>query len=291
MGAATVRSTLPPCLLLLLLLLLSTALASAATAPRLVLPAPSGSHPSCLDNPPDLTAAGDEAGELVRDLGGLQAYVTGSRGSTRAIVLASDYFGFEAPKLRKIADQVAEDGYLVVVPDLLHGDPFSADAKISFQDWLKTHSPVVAAEKTKVLIAALKKQGVSEVGVGGYCWGAKVAVELSKSEEIQVVVISHPSQVTVDDMKEVKHPIEILGAELDQASPPPIVHQFEQALDQNNKIDRFVKIFPGVAHGFACRYDANDAFAVKTAEEARADMLSWFNKYLKKHQELSLHES
>ncbi|XP_044950246.1 carboxymethylenebutenolidase homolog [Hordeum vulgare subsp. vulgare] len=93
------------------------------------------------------------------------------------------------------------------------------------------------------------------------------------------------------DIVKVKHPIEILGAELDQASPPPIVHQFEQALDQNNKIDRFVKIFPGVAHGFACRYDANDAFAVKTAEEARADMLSWFNKYLKKHQELSLHES
>ncbi|KAF6990088.1 LOW QUALITY PROTEIN: hypothetical protein CFC21_007336 [Triticum aestivum] len=285
MAAATVRSTLPPCLLLLL----STALASAATAPRLVLLAPSGPHTPCLDNPPNLTAAGDEAGELVRDLGGLQAYVTGSRSS--AIVLASDYFGFQAPKLRKIADQVADDGYLVVVPDLLHGDPFRDEAKISFQDWLKTHSPVEAAEKTKVLITALKKQGASEVGVGGYCWGAKVAVELSKSEEIQVIVISHPSLVTVDDMKEVKHPIEILGGELDQASPPPIVHQFEQTLDQNNKIDHFVKIFPGVAHGFACRYNASDAFAVKTAEEARADMLSWFDKYLKKHQESSLHES
>ncbi|XP_037415777.1 endo-1,3;1,4-beta-D-glucanase-like [Triticum dicoccoides] len=167
MAAATVRSTLPRCLLLLL----STALASAATAPRLVLLAPSGSHTPCLDNPPDLTAAADEAGELVRDLGSLPAYVTGSRSSTRAIVLASDYFGFQAPKLRKIADQVADDGYLVVVPDLLHGDPFRDEANISFQDWLKTHSPVEAAEKTKVLIAALKKQGVSEVGVGGYCWG------------------------------------------------------------------------------------------------------------------------
>ena len=42
---------------------------------------------------------------------------------------------------RKIADQVADDGYLVVVPDLLHGDPFRDEAKISFQAWLKTHSP------------------------------------------------------------------------------------------------------------------------------------------------------
>jgi carboxymethylenebutenolidase len=52
-----------------------------------------------------------------------------------------------------------------------------------------------------------------------------------------------------------------------------------------------VKIFPGAPHGFACRYDANDPFAVKTAEEARKDMLTWFNKYLKKDQELSIHES
>ncbi|KAM0916208.1 hypothetical protein ACQ4PT_010301 [Festuca glaucescens] len=275
-----VRSSLLTCLLFLLA-------AALAPASRLVLPTLTRSHLSCLDNPPDLTAVGNEAGEIVHDLGGLQAYVMGSRSSTHAIVLASDYY----------ADQVADEGYLVVVPDLLHGDPYNDEAKIPFEEWIKTHSPVEATEKTKALIAALKEQGMSAVGVGGYCWGAKVAVELSKSSEIEVVVILHPSLVTVDDMKgfmacsEVQHPIEILGAELDGASPPPLLHQFEQALDQNKRIDNFVKIFPGVGHGFASRYDANDPFAVETAEEARKDMVTWFNKYLKKHQELSLHES
>ncbi|KAM0916209.1 hypothetical protein ACQ4PT_010301 [Festuca glaucescens] len=268
-----VRSSLLTCLLFLLA-------AALAPASRLVLPTLTRSHLSCLDNPPDLTAVGNEAGEIVHDLGGLQAYVMGSRSSTHAIVLASDYYGFQAPKLRKIADQVADEGYLVVVPDLLHGDPYNDEAKIPFEEWIKTHSPVEATEKTKALIAALKEQGMSAVGVGGYCWGAKVAVELSKSSEIEFMACS-----------EVQHPIEILGAELDGASPPPLLHQFEQALDQNKRIDNFVKIFPGVGHGFASRYDANDPFAVETAEEARKDMVTWFNKYLKKHQELSLHES
>uniref|UniRef100_A0A0E0DR54 Dienelactone hydrolase domain-containing protein n=1 Tax=Oryza meridionalis TaxID=40149 RepID=A0A0E0DR54_9ORYZ len=197
-------------------------------------PAPARKHP-CLENPPNMTEnTGGEAGEVVHDYGGLECYVTGSRRSGgRAVILVSDYYGFRAPKLRKIADKVAYQlGCYVVVPDLLFGDPYTDDPARPFEEWIKTHSPVEAAEKTKPLIAALKKDGMSTVGVGGYCWGGKVAVELSKTEETKAV-------------------------------------------------HHLVKIFPNAPHGFACRYNATDPFAVKTAEEARADMVKWFDKYLK----------
>lgn len=173
-------------------------------------------------------------------------------------------------------------GYFVVVPDFIHGDPYvpeSVDKPIAV--WIKEHAPEKAFEEAKPVIAALKKQGASSVGAAGYCWGAKVVVELAKANEIQAAVMLHPSFVTVDDIKEVKCPIAILGAEIDKMSPPEVVKQFEQVLSSNSGVGHFVKIFPGVAHGWTVRYNSDDASAVKSAEEALADMTSWFDQNLK----------
>lgn len=48
-----------------------------------------------------------------------------------------------------------------------------------------------------------------------------------------------------------------------------------------SQVDSFVKIFPGVAHGWTVRYDTNDEAAVEKAGEAHKDLLDWFEKYLK----------
>ena len=95
-------------------------------------------------------------------------------------------------------------------------------------------------------------------------FSGKVVVELSKHALIQAAVLCHPSLVTVDDIKgkipvlifrkylhhywnkklvshslydlfldllsEVKVPISILGAEIDQMAPPEVVKQFEEVL-------------------------------------------------------------
>ena len=47
------------------------------------------------------------------------------------------------------------------------------------------------------------------------------------------------------------------------------------------QFDSFVKIFPGVAHGWTVRYNVDDESAVKSAEESHLDMLNWFTKYVK----------
>ncbi|GAB2295147.1 hypothetical protein Dimus_029321 [Dionaea muscipula] len=234
----------------------------------------------CCDNPPTLAPVSG-AGH-VEELGGLNSYVTGSPDSNLAVLLISDIFGYEAPNLRKLADKVADDGYYVVVPDFFHGDPFAPEnTERPVFVWLKDHGQDKGFEEVKPIIEALKSKGVSKIGAAGFCWGAKVVVQLGIYEHIQAAVLLHPSFVSVDEIKVVKAPIAVLGAEIDQMSPPALVKQFEEILDSRPEVDGFVKIFPGVSHGWTVRYDTEDAVAVKYAEEAHKDMLAWFTKHLK----------
>lgn len=172
----------------------------------------------------------------------------------------------------------------MVVPDFFYGDPFvpgSAENPLAgLQDWIKNHGPAKGFEDSTKVIEVLKGRGISTIGAAGFCWGAKPVVELSKGEVLKAGVLLHPGFVTVDDIEAVKAPLAILGAENDKISPPALVQQFEAILSAKPEVDSFVKIYPGVAHGWTVRYDENDEVAVKHAEEAHVKMLEWFNKYL-----------
>ncbi|KAF8038086.1 hypothetical protein BT93_B0825 [Corymbia citriodora subsp. variegata] len=238
------------------------------------------SGPQCCANPPTLVP-GSGAGH-VEQVGGLNAYVAGPPDSKLAILLVSDVYGYEAPNLRKLADKVAASGYYVVVPDYFKGDPYAPEnAERPIGVWIKDHGADKGFEETKPVIQALKSKGISKIGAAGFCWGAKVVVELGKCELIQAAVLLHPSFVTLDDIKGVKVPIAVLGAEIDQMSPPELLKQFEEVLAAKSEVDGLVKIFPKVSHGWTVRYKVEDAAAVKSAEEAHLDMTQWFVKYVK----------
>ncbi|PRQ38854.1 putative alpha/Beta hydrolase [Rosa chinensis] len=236
---------------------------------------------ACFENlPPTLSSTYGEG--TVLHFGGLKSYVPGSTESKLAVLLVSNVVGYENPNLRKLADKVATAGFFVVVPDFFYGDPMNLDnPQFDREAWHKAHSVEKGYEDAKPVLAALKSQGVSAIGAAGFCWGGNVVAKLAKSDDIKAAVILHPGRLADEDVHEVKVHTAILGAEIDKNSPPEQLKQFGDILSVKSEFDSFVKIFPGVAHGWTISYNAEDETAVKSAEEAQLDMLKWFTKYVK----------
>ncbi|KAK2358085.1 alpha/beta-Hydrolases superfamily protein [Trifolium repens] len=228
------------------------------------------SGPECCSNAPILNP--NYGAGHVEKLGGLDTYVT-------AVMQNLSYL-FRLK--RKLADKVAATGYCVVVPDFLHGDPFTPEnANRPLPIWLKDHQPNEAFEDAKPVIEALKHKGVLSIGAASFCWGAKVVVELAKSRLIEAAVLLHPSFITLDDIKGISIPIAVLGAEIDKYCPPELLKQFEQFLTAELGDDCYVKLFPQVSHGWTIRYNIEDAIAVKAADESHRILLEWFAKHVK----------
>lgn len=238
------------------------------------------SSAQCCSNPPVLNPSSG-AGH-VQKLGDLDSYVSGSPHSKIAVILVSDIYGYEAPNLRNLADKIAAAGFFVAVPDFIHSDPYPNEDYSRLAVWLKDHGTDKGFEEAKPIIEDLKSKGFSAIGAVGLCWGAKVVIELAKFNNfIQAAALLHPSFVTLDDIKEAKVPVAILGAEFDIVSPPELVKQFEECLSAKPEIDYFVKIYTGVKHGWTVRYDIQDESACKPADEAHKDLLEWITKHVK----------
>ncbi|KAI3676408.1 hypothetical protein L1987_86015 [Smallanthus sonchifolius] len=238
------------------------------------------SGPECCTNPPVMNSSFGNGS--VEEIGGLKSYITGDRSSNRGILLGSDAFGYEGVMLRKLADKISSLGYLVVVPDFFFGDCiYSTSPPEVRTNWLINHSPEKGCENARKIIGELKRKGVYAVGAAGFCWGGMMVAKLAKYNEIKAAVILHPGRLTDNDVNEVKVPVAILGGELDQLCPQEEIKHYGKILSKNQEVESYVKIFPGVGHGWASRYSEDDESAVRSAEEAHADMLNWLTKYVR----------
>ncbi|CAN7049220.1 unnamed protein product [Brassica rapa subsp. trilocularis] len=244
------------------------------------------SGPQCCENPPALNPVSGSG--HVEKLGGLDAYVSGSLDSKLCVILISDVFGksfffaltstqisFRRLRIRlQLLDSML--WFLITSMEILLMPLIRRDPSLSL--WLKDHGADKGFEDTKPVIEAIKSKGITAIGAAGM---SKVVVELSKQELVQAAVLLHPSFVTVDDIKGGKVPIAILGAEIDQLSPPALLKQFEEILASKPEVNSYVKIHPKVTHGWTVRYKTDDPEAVKAAEEAHKEMLDWFVTYVK----------
>lgn len=142
------------------------------------------------------------------------------KSTEKAILILTDVFGPRFINTQLIADQFAELGYFVAVPDLFHGDALPADLppNFDFPKWLNGppgHLPPGIDPVVDATIVELRtKYNVKKLGAAGYCFGAKYVVRHLRPDQgkIDVGYSAHPSFVDADELKDIKGPYSISAA-------------------------------------------------------------------------------
>lgn len=218
-----------------------------------------------------------------KEIFGVESYVTGiDKPSDRVIVILTDIFGIKLNNVLLIADQMAARGYQVYIPDILFNDPVvKLDGSTDFNAWLANHpADKVHTLVTKYLTDLRKELNPKFVGVVGYCYGAKFAVQqVNKASALaDCCAIAHPSFVSMEEVEAIGKPILISAAENDSVFPPELRHQTEAKLAEM-KARYQLDLFGGVSHGFAARGDVSDPIVKYAKEKALLDQLHWFDNF------------
>jgi dienelactone hydrolase len=158
-----------------------------------------------LATPHDFQPAGDEVIIADPDTGlALPAYVVGDASSKKGIMLMYDVFGFNGGHVKGVCDELASQGFLVVMPDFYFGgknprggsiEPFydAGEAKMG-KDWLKQFSWDWCGPRVDACVKFMRSKGVAKVGSIGFCWGAWAVARFSADPSVcQAGVWAHPS--------------------------------------------------------------------------------------------------
>lgn len=215
---------------------------------------------------------------------GVETYITGSASpSDKVIVIFTDIYGIKLNNALLVADQLAEAGYKVYVPDILDGDIFVLGEKVDFASWLARHTPEVTNKIIDKFMAGLISEHAPKfIGGLGYCFGAKFAVQQlhPRTGTLHAAAIAHPSFVSMEELEAIgkDKPLLISAAQTDQIFSQELRHASETKLIEIGATFQ-IDLFSHVSHGFAARGDVSDPNVKYAKEKALQDQICWFNRF------------
>jgi len=232
---------------------------------------------------PDYKAKG--VVETLDEASKLEVYKVGQ--GDKCVIWNYDIFGFDGGRTRQMADFIASQGYLVIMPDYYRGtmcDIFNEtpDAIVAF---IKKHSVLsdLVKDFQDFVLPYATKNGAKSFGTFGFCWGSVPVIKFSSLPEIKCGVSFHPSHpklfgmVGVDEEEQLKAvtAAQLLlpaGDDMDSVKKGGLA---EQVLADKCQIIEF----PDMKHGWSVRGDC-------TVPEVERDVKKAFTSavdFLKKH--------
>lgn len=226
------------------------------------------------------------------DGGSFAAYLSlpGS-GSGPGIVLLQEIFGVNA-NMRAVADSYAEEGYVVLAPDLFWRLEPGVELGFGDADMQKALSlnkrfdVAKAVEDIAATVAALRGMAActGQVGALGFCLGGRLAVLAAARCGVDGAVGYYGVGIegVLDEAAGIAVPLALhFGAE-DSHVPPEALAQIAARLSGRSGIE--VHVYPGAGHGFAA--PGRDAFDKPAAMMAHSRSIALFRRVMGPHYDL-----
>ena len=180
-------------------------------------------------------------------------------GKGPGLVIAQEIFGINKT-MRDVADYYAEEGYVVLVPDIFWRQQPNVELGYTEADWQKAFGFYKGFDEAKgmedIQTAITTLRGRAEVtggkvGVLGFCLGGKLAYLAATRTDADVAVGYYGVGIdaALDEAAKITQPLLLHIAELDQFCPPEARAKIVQALQGNPHVK--LHVYSGVDHAFA----------------------------------------
>lgn len=211
------------------------------------------------------------------------AYVVKPAGTPRgAIIVIQEIFGVN-PGIAKKTEDWAAAGYLTVAPDVFWrqqpGVEFNPDIPEEFQQavgYMMKHDFDTGIQDVEAVIHWIRRdQGVTKVGLEGFCMGGKIAYMAAARTDIDASVGYYG--VGIDQMLGESHaiakPLLLHVPTADGFVPPAAQQAMHAGLDSNAHVT--IHDYAELDHGFADTFGARrDLDGAKLAEKRTAEFFA-----------------
>lgn len=206
--------------------------------------------------------------------------------SAPGIVMIPEIFGVNRA-LREIARRFADEGYVVLVPDIFWRLERNVDLgydEISYKKAFAHHAAFdydIGVKDTQSGIDALRARPECRgaVGVVGFCLGGTMAYLAAARCDVEAAVGYYGTRIQnfLDDAPRIGRPLILHFGEVDHTTPPDVMTRILPAIEPNAYITGYV--YEGAGHAFANHRRA-DTYRTEATREADARTFAFFDKWL-----------
>jgi dienelactone hydrolase len=229
------------------------------------------------------------------------SYPPGSNTSTKALLYVTDIFGVPLLQNKLLADSLAANDYLVVMPDLFNGDAISVEEQekgLNLTDWRAAHPTSEIDRIINTTLAYMRSDlEVEKIGGLGYCFGGKYVPRfLTASGGLDLGFVAHPSSLTEQEIGGIKKAISIAAGSsfsprlilqtqmltylaLDASFNATAKARAESILSTNN-VTFQSNLYYGAPHGFGVRVNQSIPQQAYAKQASFVQAVTWFDAWL-----------